>query len=118
VAACKLRTPKNILPPWANGSDTLHCTLSSINESSRTVEYYDRVFAEKMNSLVYVSPRACVPMSANSIVYRAGACDRLRKEKGEPVISYEAFVEDLNPSDAFTTSILDVLVKVRPAYIM
>jgi hypothetical protein len=42
----------------------------------------------------------------------AGSITRGRLEKSEPSISYEAFVEDLDGGDSFTTSLVDVLVKV------
>lgn len=37
----------------------------------------------------------------------------LEKEKMEPTISYRDFVEELEPGDSFTTSIIDIMVKVR-----
>lgn len=46
-------------------------------------------------------------------IYRAGAVKRARLEKGEPTITYEAFVEELDEGDAFTSALIDVLVKVR-----
>ncbi|EIN10993.1 hypothetical protein PUNSTDRAFT_133054 [Punctularia strigosozonata HHB-11173 SS5] len=58
-----------------------------------TLEYHDDVFTHKMKTLV------------------AGACKRLSLEKGEPVISYETLVEDLDTSDAFTATMIEVLVK-------
>jgi hypothetical protein len=39
---------------------------------------------------------------------------RSRLEKVEPSISYEAFVEDLDPGDSFTTTLTELLVRVRP----
>lgn len=42
----------------------------------------------------------------------SGAIKRARLEKAEPTITYEAFVEDLDRGDSFTTSLIDVLVKV------
>ena len=36
------------------------------------------------------------------------------EDPGEgPVITYEAFVEELDACDSFTSSIIDILVKVR-----
>lgn len=43
---------------------------------------------------------------------RMGAVKRSKLEESEPTISYEAFVEELDVCDSFTTSILDILVKV------
>jgi len=41
----------------------------------------------------------------------AGSIKRARLEKTEPSISYEAFVEELDCGDAFTASLVDVLVQ-------
>lgn len=43
----------------------------------------------------------------------SGAIKRamLEKEKMEPTISYRDFVEELEPGDSFTTSIIDIMVK-------
>lgn len=46
-------------------------------------------------------------------MYSAGAVKRAKLEKGEPIITYEAFVEELDEGDAFTSALIDVLVKVR-----
>jgi len=58
-----------------------------------TTEYYDDILGAKMRSLV------------------SGAIKRARLEKVEPTITYEAFVEDLDRGDYFTTSLIEVLVK-------
>ncbi|KAN0097057.1 hypothetical protein V8E55_001503 [Tylopilus felleus] len=58
-----------------------------------TTEYYDDVLGAKMRTLV------------------SGAIKRARLEKAEFMISYEAFVEDLDRGDSFTTSLIEVLVK-------
>ena len=50
-----------------------------------------------------------VPFSSRS----QGAVKRSKLEKAEPTISYETFVEDLDPGDSFTTSLIEILVKVR-----
>ena len=42
----------------------------------------------------------------------SGAVKRAKLEKVEPTITYEAFVEDLDRGDSFTTSLIEVLVKV------
>ncbi|KAF9236234.1 hypothetical protein BU15DRAFT_50440 [Melanogaster broomeanus] len=60
---------------------------------SRTAEGYNEVLGAKMRSLV------------------SGAIKRARLDKVEPMISYEAFVEDLDRGDSFTTSLIEVLVK-------
>ncbi len=39
----------------------------------------------------------------------------MKVEKEGPSITYESFVEELDEGDAFTTTIIDVLVKVRVA---
>jgi hypothetical protein len=36
----------------------------------------------------------------------------------EPSISYEAFVEDLDPGDSFTTTLTELLVRVRPGCLL
>jgi hypothetical protein len=43
---------------------------------------------------------------------------RSRLEKVEPSISYEAFVEDLDPGDSFTTTLTELLVRVRPGCLL
>lgn len=53
-----------------------------------------------------------VPFSSRS----QGAVKRSKLEKAEPTISYETFVEDLDPGDSFTTSLIEILVKVRASY--
>jgi len=58
-----------------------------------TSEYYDHVLGAKMRSLV------------------SGAIKRAKLEKVEPTITYEAFIEDLDRGDSFTTSLIEVLVK-------
>ncbi|KDQ64442.1 hypothetical protein JAAARDRAFT_52391 [Jaapia argillacea MUCL 33604] len=58
-----------------------------------SLEYYDDVLRSKMKNLV------------------SGAIKRAKLEKGEPTITYESFVEDLDEGDSFTTSIVAVLVK-------
>lgn len=40
------------------------------------------------------------------------AVKRSKLEEGEPSISYEAFVEELDACDSFTSTLIDVLVKV------
>lgn len=42
----------------------------------------------------------------------SGTIKRHRLEKIEPTISYEHFVEDLDGGDSFTTSLIEILVKV------
>ncbi|OBZ70252.1 hypothetical protein A0H81_09631 [Grifola frondosa] len=60
-----------------------------------TLQYHDEVLRDKIKSLV------------------TGAVKRAKLEKGEPSITYEAFVEELDEGDSFTASLIDVLVKVR-----
>jgi len=43
---------------------------------------------------------------------------RSKLEKLEPSISYETFVEDLDPGDSFTTTLTELLVRVRPGYLL
>jgi len=43
---------------------------------------------------------------------RSGAIKRSALEKTEPTINYESFVNELDTGDSFTTSIIDILVKV------
>jgi hypothetical protein len=45
----------------------------------------------------------------------SGAVKRSKLEKLEPSISYESFVEDLDPGDSFTTTLTELLVRVRQA---
>ncbi|KAI0311024.1 hypothetical protein OF83DRAFT_1152786 [Amylostereum chailletii] len=58
-----------------------------------TSEHYDDVLSSKIKSLV------------------SGAVKRSRLEKAEHTISYEAFVEELDSGDSFTTSLIELLVK-------
>ncbi|KAG7097327.1 hypothetical protein E1B28_004686 [Marasmius oreades] len=58
-----------------------------------TLDYYDEVLNAKFKSLV------------------SGAITRSALEKGEPKISYERFVDELDTGDSFTTSVIDCLVK-------
>jgi len=43
--------------------------------------------------------------------HRTGAVKRINRESGEPPISYETFVEELDEGDSFTATLVDVLVK-------
>lgn len=47
---------------------------------------------------------------------RAGSIKRSKLEKTDPSIHYEAFVEELDTGDSFTTSLVDILVKVSDIY--
>ncbi|KAI9000764.1 hypothetical protein BD414DRAFT_430463 [Trametes punicea] len=58
-----------------------------------TLEHHDEVLRNKMKNLVQ------------------GAVKRMNTERESPSISYEAFVEELDEGDSFTTSLIDVLVK-------
>ncbi|THH33476.1 hypothetical protein EUX98_g708 [Antrodiella citrinella] len=58
-----------------------------------TLDYHDDVLRNKLKTLV------------------AGSVKRAKLEKGEPTITYEAFVEELDEGDAFTSALIDVLVK-------
>ncbi|OCH95937.1 hypothetical protein OBBRIDRAFT_787783 [Obba rivulosa] len=58
-----------------------------------TLEHHDDVLLSKLKSLVM------------------GAVKRAKLEKGEPSITYETFVQELDEGDSFTTSLIDVLVK-------
>ena len=40
----------------------------------------------------------------------------MNAEQETATISYETFVEELDEGDSFTTSLIDVLVKVRTRY--
>jgi hypothetical protein len=48
------------------------------------------------------------------IIIRAGSIKRSQLEKKEPMINYEAFVEELETGDSFTATVFDILVKVSP----
>ncbi|EMD40434.1 hypothetical protein CERSUDRAFT_111032 [Gelatoporia subvermispora B] len=58
-----------------------------------TLEHHDDVLLSKVKNLVM------------------GAVKRSKLEKAEPSISYEAFVQDLDEGDSFTTSLVEALVK-------
>lgn len=53
------------------------------------------------------------PDSHLTVFLSDGAIKRAKLEKTEPQITYEAFVADLAEGDSFTSSLIDVLVKVR-----
>jgi hypothetical protein len=52
----------------------------------------------------------------NVLYSSSGALKRSKLEKLEPSISYETFVEDLDPGDSFTTTLTELLVRVRPCF--
>ncbi|TBU33081.1 hypothetical protein BD311DRAFT_685362 [Dichomitus squalens] len=58
-----------------------------------TLEYHDEVLRNKIKNLVQ------------------GAIKRMKVEQDDPSITYEAFVEELDEGDAFTATLVDVLVK-------
>ncbi|PIL37384.1 hypothetical protein GSI_01078 [Ganoderma sinense ZZ0214-1] len=58
-----------------------------------TLEYHDEVLRNKVKNLVQ------------------GTIKRMKVEKEGPSITYESFVEELDEGDAFTTTLIDVLVK-------
>ncbi|KAI9068454.1 hypothetical protein FKP32DRAFT_1587656 [Trametes sanguinea] len=58
-----------------------------------TLEHHDEVLRNKMKNMVQ------------------GAVKRMNTEKESSSISYEAFVEELDEGDSFTTGLIDVLVK-------
>ncbi|KAJ3003234.1 hypothetical protein NUW54_g5409 [Trametes sanguinea] len=58
-----------------------------------TLEHHDEVLRNKIKNMVQ------------------GAVKRMNTEKESPSISYEAFVEELDEGDSFTTGLIDVLVK-------
>ncbi|KAI0340740.1 hypothetical protein BDW22DRAFT_1333608, partial [Trametopsis cervina] len=57
------------------------------------LDYHDDVLRDKFKSMVN------------------GAIKRAKLEKGEPNITYESFVTELDIGDSFTTSLVDILVK-------
>ncbi|KAH8096735.1 hypothetical protein BXZ70DRAFT_334099 [Cristinia sonorae] len=58
-----------------------------------TLDHHDNVLRNKLKNLI------------------SSAVKRNKLEKGEPTITYEAFVEELDEGDAFTSALIDVLVK-------
>jgi hypothetical protein len=78
----------------------------------RTAGYHDDVLGAKVKSLVYVFSPFVARSSNLTCAPRSGAIKRSKIEKVEPTISYEAFVQDLDGGDWFTTSLIEVLVKV------
>ncbi|EKM59112.1 uncharacterized protein PHACADRAFT_249338 [Phanerochaete carnosa HHB-10118-sp] len=58
-----------------------------------TLNHTDDVLRDKVKNLV------------------VGAIKRARLEKGEPTITYETFVEELDVGDSFTATLIDALVK-------
>ena len=49
---------------------------------------------------------------ASFYCFSHGAVKRLKQDRTEHTISYEAFVEELDAGDSFTTSLVELLVKV------
>jgi hypothetical protein len=50
--------------------------------------------------------------------FSIGAVKRSKLERLEPAISYEKFVEDLDPGDSFTTTLTELLVRVCPGCLL
>jgi hypothetical protein len=65
-----------------------------------------------MKSLVYVYSPFVAQLPRLTCNLSAGALKRSKIEKIEPTMSYEAFVEELDGGDSFTTTLIEVLVKV------
>ena len=42
----------------------------------------------------------------------------MKQQKGDPQITYEALIEDLDPGDSFCTTIIDILVKVSNPFLI
>lgn len=63
-------------------------------------------------------PHAWKEINLTTWVYRSGTIKRSKLDKSEPTISYEHFVEDLDIGDSFTTSVIEILVKVRYAIVL
>jgi len=61
------------------------------------------------------SPR-CFGREFTSRIVRTGAIERAKLEQDEPdatpAITYERFVQDLDHGDSFTTTLVEILVKV------
>ena len=78
---------------------------------NRTPDYVDDVLHFKIKNLVYVKDinTFTLPLIHDP---RSGAIKRSALEKTEPTINYESFVNELDTGDSFTTSLIDILVKV------
>ena len=87
--------------------------LLNVGHVHRTVGYHDDVLGAKMKSLVYVLLLFLGQSSRLTFNLSAGALKRSKIEKIEPTITYEAFVEELDGGDSFTTTLIEVLVRVR-----
>lgn len=60
-------------------------------------------------------------MTTHALIYSSGAIRRSREEadeKAKPLMSYESFVESLDEDDTFTTTLFEILLKVRVALCM
>lgn len=85
--------------------------------TTRTPSYVDSVLNTKVSALMLVlvlsAPCLCINVSCIS---STGAINRAAVEK-EATITYDEFVNELDTGDSFTTSLVDILVKVTfPLY--
>ncbi|KAI0294586.1 hypothetical protein BC826DRAFT_1185707 [Russula brevipes] len=87
-----------------------------------TSEQYDNVLGAKIKNLVYARHfTMAIPASHSTVLITSfcsfplrlstGAVKRSKLERLEPAISYEKFVEDLDPGDSFTTTLTELLVR-------
>lgn len=91
-------------------------TRQGLTPLARTPDYTDDVLHSKISTLVYVV--FCLALDSSSHIYQpafcsSGAIRRLAVEKETTSsITYKNFVSDLDAGDAFTTTLVDILVKV------
>ena len=114
-------------PKWAAGAYTTTFSecISIEKGRDRTQNYTDEVLVTKVANIMYVPSSALRPPSGRpshtlltSLVVRAHRNGVIQRSKEKPdenaklQISYEAFVESLDDEDAFTTKLVEILLKV------
>ena len=114
-------------PKWAAGAYTTPFSecISIEKGRDRTQNYTDEVLVTKVANIMYVPSSALRPRSERpshtllmSLVvgaHRNGVIQRSKEKPDENAklqISYEAFVESLDDEDAFTTKLVEILLKV------
>ena len=80
--------------------------------ATRTPNYVDNVLNTKVSALMFVIvfPALCFCINV-TCTFSTGAINRAAVEK-ETTITYDEFVNELDTGDSFTTSLVDILVKV------
>lgn len=97
---------------------TLAVLFLFLTLTTRTPSYVDSVLNTKVSALMLVLILSALCLCINvSCISSTGAINRAAVEK-EATITYDEFVNELDTGDSFTTSLVDILVKVTfPLYL-